>query len=164
MKHYWDASGCQHQAGEGIDRSRACSPVKGHPKADRSLLTGEAGTASPVHIKHAGQFLGFRSADAVGDEKGADLGRTGTAVKDQIQGMGGLFTTETTAGVLAAADLSQVPLEDLSWCRSCWAGGLHGPQTRGSGLAAQQAQGRSEILIFEHLSPRLGSNSYAAVG
>ena len=47
----------------------------------------------------------------MGDQKGADLGRAGTAIQDQIEGVSRFLAAQAAAGVLAAPDLAQVDLE-----------------------------------------------------
>ena len=73
----------------------------------------QEGATRPVRIEHSRQFLGFRSADAVGNEECTDLGGCRFFIQDQLEGISGLLTAHSFTGVFSAADLAQVSLEAL---------------------------------------------------
>ena len=111
MEHHWDARGRQHQSRERIDRRRSAAPVERHAEAQGRLLTGECRPATPVDVQHPGEFLGLGPADAVGNQKGADLGRRGHTIEHQLHGIGGFLAAQATAGVFTTAHLAEVGAE-----------------------------------------------------
>jgi len=110
-------AGHQHQAVQGVDGRSSCATVKRHAEAERSFLisrTVKNGPHRSVGVEHAREFLGLGPADAMGDQKGPNLCRSGFLPKHQCQSIGSFLSTQTFAGVLTASDFAQVLLEAVA--------------------------------------------------
>ena len=98
----------QTQGQQRQQRCRAAAAVVGHTEAERpSARTLERRAMPAVAVEHAGELDRLGAADAMGDQKGADLGFGGLARQHQIQALAGFAAAEAGAGVFTAAHLAQ---------------------------------------------------------
>ena len=99
----------QHHGCEGKNRCGPGATVVGHPEGNGQVraLAVKGWTMGSVVVQHARQLLGFRAADAMGNEKSPHLCGSGVTVEHQRQGLRGFLSGETAAGVFATANFAQ---------------------------------------------------------
>ena len=74
MQHHRHGGCGQGEGRQGVERGGSGAAVKGHAEAQGWPLAVQGGAEISVEVEHPGQFLGLGAADAMGDQKGPDLG------------------------------------------------------------------------------------------